>query len=325
MTHLARVYALHSPALPIDVAALAAPLAGVGQVTPVFLPPGAPWETITDAAALFVRSGNINAPFLGLCPELRVVTVHGVGVEQVDVEACWERGIAVTNVPGGNANAVAELALGLMLDLARGISRQDRAVRRERWGTCRIVGRELAGASLGIAGFGHIGRLLGAKATALGMEVLAYDRFVPDGAIIEAGARPVALEDLFAASDYISLHLPLTGETRRLVGAPLLDRMKSTAFLINTSRGGVVDQEALYHALACGRIAGAGLDVQDPEPPPPGGRLAALDNVVLLPHAGGSTVECLAEIATLAGEDIARVLQRKRPRFPVRGQIMSGK
>lgn len=331
-----KVYACESPSMPIDIEALRGPLTGLAEVTPLHLPFGAPegpegaairraWDQMVDGDAFFVRSGDITERLLARCPKVKAVTVHGVGVEQFDVEACWARGIEVTNVPGGNANAVAELAIGLMLDVARGLTRQDRHVRGGEWASCRVIGRELKGATLGIVGFGHIGRLLLPKVLGLGMVVLAFDRYVEPAAVTAAGATPVSLEELFERSDYISLHLPLTDETRRVVNGTLLARMKRSAFLVNTSRGGVVDQVALYDVLAAGRIAGAGLDVQDPEPPMAGNRLAELDNVVLLPHCGGSTLECQANVAHLAGEDIARVLRGEQPRFSVRGQIMSRK
>ena len=335
-----KVYACESSSMPIDVEALRGPLTGLADVIPVNMPFGTPdragaegeavkkaWEQMADGDAFFVRSGDITEKLLERCPKVKIVTVHGVGVEQFDVEACWARGIEVTNVPGGNSNAVAELAIGLMLDVARGISRQDRRVRGGEWASCRVIGRELRGATLGIVGFGNIGRLLLEKAVGMGMSVLAFDRYVDPAAVKAAGATFAGMEELFERSDYISLHLPLTDETRQVANASLLGRMKKTAFLVNTSRGGVVDQVALYDALVAGKLAGAGLDVQDPEPPRPvaGKDLASLENIVLLPHCGGSTRECQATVARVGAEDIARVLKGEKPRFSVRGQIMSRK
>lgn len=331
-----KVYACESPSMPIDVSALRGSLSGLAEVIPVHLPFGTPegpegatitkaWDQMADGDAFFVRSGDITEQLLQRCPKVKAVTVHGVGVEQFDVEACWARGVEVTNVPGGNANAVAELALGLMLSVARGITKQDRRVRAGEWASCRVIGREVSGATLGIVGFGNIGRLLLQKVLGLGMKVLAFDRYVDAAAITAAGATAATMEEIFARADYVSLHLPLTEETRHVVNGPLLATMKPSAFLVNTSRGGVVDQAALYDALVAGRLAGAGLDVQDPEPPAAGNPLTKLENIVLLPHCAGSTLECQALVARRAGEDIARVLRGEQPKHSVRGQIMSRK
>jgi len=328
------VCAAQSATMPIDLSALRAGLGGTAAVCAVDLPFGSPegpnrsailraWDVMSRCDGLFVRSGSVPAVLIDRCGRLRCVAVHGVGVEQVDVEACWARGVEVTNVPGGNANAVAELALALILDLARSVSRQDRNVRRGHWDTCRVIGRELQGALLGVLGFGNVGRLVSQKASALGMSVLANDAMLTDASIRAGGAEPVGLEELFSRSDFVSVHLPMTEQTRHLVDRRLLGLMKATAYLVNTSRGGVVDQEALADVLETRHIAGAGLDVQDPEPPLPGGRLEQVDTVVLLPHSAGSTNECLATIARLAGEDIARVLTGKNALNFIRGRLVS--
>jgi len=222
--------------------------------------PGRDEETllrhVAGADALLVGTARIGPALLDAAPDLRVVARYGIGLDNVEVDEATRRGVVVTNAPGFCAEEVAEHVLTLLLCLARGVHLYDRAVRAGDWtrAGARSV-RRVAGQTLGVVGFGAIGRTVAERATGLGMRVIAHDPLVD-----VTGAEPVTLDELARRSDVVTLHTPLTEDTRGLVNERFLAAMKPTAFLINTARGGLVDQEALEAALAEGRIAGAGLD-----------------------------------------------------------------
>jgi phosphoglycerate dehydrogenase-like enzyme len=271
-------------------------LAGSG-IRVVEARPGVPLEEqVRHASALIPSMGKITASVIAAAPRLKLIVQFGAGLEGVDLEAAARRGIPVRNAPGANAQAVAELALFLMLALARRLPQHRRAL------ASRLVGdpagTELAGKTLGIVGLGATGRALARLARALGMEVIAIRRQPtpgdPDASWV--GGRE-DLDALLARSDFVSLHLPLSGETRGLIDAARLWRMKASACLINVGRGELVDRLALADALTLRRIAGAGVDVYWEEPPDPADPLFALDNVVATPHIGGVTVEALSRVA----------------------------
>jgi len=245
---------------------------------------------LRDADALVVRSGTkVDEKLLSHAQRLKIVARAGVGLDNVDVPACERRGIKVLNTPGASSNAVAELALGLMLAVSRKIAKADFSMKKRAWMKKELTGAELEGKTLGIVGLGRIGSLLAIKARALGMKIIYYD----PKADSTLGER-MGLNDLMATADYISLHVPLTPETRELINPAAIALMKKTAVLINTARGGLVDEEALYAALKEGKIAGAALDVYPEEPY--SGKLCELDNIVLTPHIGGSTKEAQQRI-----------------------------
>ncbi|MEE9276195.1 MAG: hydroxyacid dehydrogenase, partial [bacterium] len=309
--------------LPVALGPVRRALRGVAPVRAVALPfrPLSPKEEaeyagiLRGAEGILLRPGYLTASLLDRLPGLRVVAVHGAGVDQVDVAACTERGVLVTNTPGANADSVAELALGLMLCLVRRIPQAARGVSEERlWGEARHTGVELRGKTLGLVGMGQVGSRLGKAARALGMKVCAHDPGVTAAEIRRRGARPMGLDALLAASDIVSLHAPLTPGTRHLIGPRALRRMKKGAFLVNAARGPLVDERALARALASGKVAGAALDVLEGEPPDPQSPIFEAPNVILTPHMAGSTADCLEAIARVAGEDIARVLSGRRPR-----------
>ncbi len=269
---------------------------------------------LVGAAALFLRPGRVTARALRSARKLKVIAVHGAGVDQVDVEAATRMGIYVTNAPGANAQAVAELTLGLMLCWVRRIPWAVEQVRdRKGWDEGRFLGTELSGKTLGVVGLGQVGRRVARQALALGMGVLAYDPYVPAEVGESLGAPLIDLKALLSKADVVSIHVPLTEETRHLFGESEFRAMKETALLVNTSRARVVEMETLRRALGQGLIAGAALDVFDPEPPPPDEPLLAMENVLVTPHMGGSTRECLQAIASVAAADIARVLQGRPP------------
>lgn len=246
---------------------------------------------LADADALIVRSATkATEELLSHAPKLRLVARGGVGLDNVDREACAKRGIKVVNTPAASTNSVAELALCMMLAVCRKIAKADAGMKGGKWLKKELTGTEIDGKTLGIVGMGRIGSSLALKAQALGMRVLYYD----PGNSGTALGKGVSLDELFAGSDYISLHVPLTPETKGMVGESALAKMKKNAVIINTARGGLVDEEALYSALKDGRIGGAALDVYPSEPY--SGKLCELENALLTPHIAGSTKEAQARI-----------------------------
>jgi D-3-phosphoglycerate dehydrogenase / 2-oxoglutarate reductase len=268
-------------------------------------------STLTEAAALIVGTQTIDAALIEAAPHLTVIAKHGAGVDNIDIEAATAAGIAVTSAPGANATAVAELVLGLVIGLARGILGEDRRVRRGEW---RVrIGKALEQSTLGIVGMGRIGRLVATRALAFDMEVLAYD-VVPAAPDDASPWTFVPLEQLLERSDFVSLHLPLLPETRNLVDAAALARMKPTAYLINAARGGVVDERALADALAGERLAGAALDVFEGEPIGPDHPLVALDDrTVLTPHMAGYTDRALAVTSEIVAASVVAALEGTLP------------
>jgi D-3-phosphoglycerate dehydrogenase len=253
-------------------------------------------ELVRDCAGLIVGVDPVTPRVLEAGP-LRVVVKYGSGMDNIDGEAARSRGVQVSSTPGTNARSVAELAIALLLTLARNVALHDRGVRAGSWR--RLTGVELAGKQLGIVGYGAIGREVGRIARGgLDMIVVAHDPLVE-----EADVHLVPLDELYAASDAVSLHLPLTDETRGLVGDRELAAMKSTAFLINTARGGLVEESALADALRSGRLAGAALDGFEEEPLGDS-PLRQLDNVVLSPHAGASTHDAVLRTAAQAVDQL---------------------
>jgi D-3-phosphoglycerate dehydrogenase len=256
---------------------------------------GAELET---AAGLIVRSATtVDARLLEAAPELRVVGRAGVGVDNIDVAAASERGVAVVNAPGGNTVSAAELTMALLLSVARRVSEADRSMREGRWDRANLQGVELRGRTLGVVGAGRIGSTVADRCRAFGMRVIVHDPYLSADRLAELRSVVVEMDQLLAEADVITLHVPLTDETRGLIGESALERMKKGAFLVNLSRGGVVDEAALARALIEGRIAGAGLDVYETEPLSPESPLLSAPNLVLTPHLGASTKEAQVQVA----------------------------
>ncbi len=298
----------------------------------------APWDALTESgleavpvdmarpmteerlSALLADDGGVDAAIVGVvpltarvlasAPRLKVICMHGVGVDHIDLEAARRCGIVVANCPGTNAEAVADLALGLMIALARQLPLLDGQVRAGGWGTHRGV--ELWSKTLGLVGLGHIGRAVARRARGFDMKVLGYDPYVDADAAAAAGIEPAPLEELLARADFVSLHTALTPQTRGLIGAAQLATMRPTAYLINTARGGVVDEDALYQALCSGAPAGAALDAFAQEPPCDS-PLLTLPNVILTPHIGAHTAEAIARVGLLAVQNVAHVLRTGEP------------
>ena len=250
---------------------------------------------------------------------LKVIANMAVGYDNIDVKAAGERGIVVTNTPGVLDETTADVAFMLMLAAARRLGEGERLLRAgkwEWWGPKQLRGLDVWGRKLGVVGMGRIGQAVARRAKGFGMEVLYHNRSRKEDAENELGAQYLDLDDLLRESDFVSVHTPLTDETRHLIGERELGLMRSTAVLVNTSRGPVVDEAALADALDSGRIFAAGLDVyeEEPEVHP---KLLELDNVVLAPHIGSATIETRDKMARMAAENVAAVLRGEKPRNPV--------
>ena len=256
--------------------------------------------------AITLLSDPLTRRVLSSNPNLRVVANYAVGYNNVDIHAARELGITVTNTPGVLTEATADLTMGLILALTRRLVEGDREVRSTRrslWEPLHLLGTGLQGKRLGIIGLGRIGSAVAARAKAFGMEVSGV-------------RRGESIDELLATSDVVSIHTPLLPETRQMIDAAALARMKRGAFLVNTARGAVVDEEALCDALESGRLAGAALDVYEHEPDV-NARLLAMDNVVLAPHIGSATFETRSAMAMIAATDVRLVLSGREPLHPV--------
>jgi D-3-phosphoglycerate dehydrogenase len=247
---------------------------------------------------LIVRSASrVTADAFGSAGRLRVIGRAGTGVDNIDLDAATRAGVVVMNTPGGNSIAAAEHTFALLLSLARNVPQANRDLVEGRWERKRYAGIELAGKVLGIVGLGRIGREVARRAAGFRMELLGYDPYVSKRVAADCGVRIVMLEALVASSDIITLHLPVSEETRHLIDAKMLELAKPGARLVNCARGGLVDDEALLEALEANRIAGAALDVFETEPPT-GSRLVAHPRVVATPHLGASTREAQDRVGT---------------------------
>lgn len=266
---------------------------------------------------------NIDGIIVGLDPlshkvlkrakNLKVITKYGVGLDNIDLEAARELGIQVTFTPGANNESVADFAFSLLFSLSRSIRNLDEIVRHNRWE--KIIGIEVYGKTMGIVGTGAIGKGVAKRAVGFDMEVLAYD-ISPDQEFAGTlGMKYVDKKTLLEKSDFISLHVPLTKEMYHFIGKEEFDAMKDSAILINTSRGGIVNEDALYDALKNKKIAGAALDVFEKEPPT-NHKLLELENVLLSPHCGASTIDATDRMGIMAVEGLVSVLENREPKYP---------
>ncbi len=277
-----------------------------------------------DANAILNCYARMTTRVIGELKHCKVIARYGIGVDNVDLAAATRAGIVVTNVPDYCVDEVSDHALALFLALARRVVAADRAVKGGAWDVVAHKGiQRLRGRTLGLLGFGKIARALAAKAQALGMNVLATDPFVDVETMARLRVRAADLDTLLAESDAVSVHVPLSPETRGIVGARALARMKPTAFLINTSRGGLVDEQALAAALTAGRLAGAALDVAEEEPPPADHPLRTAPNLILTPHLAFYSREAVVELQTKVAEEAARAFRGEPPRSPVNREVLA--
>jgi len=257
---------------------------------------------IAEYDALVVRGQTrVTDPIIGAASRLKVIGRAGVGVDNIDLESAKKHNILVVNAPTSTTVAVAELAFGLLLAVARDIPRADVAMKQGEWLKKQLEGVELSGKTLGIIGYGRIGIEVGKRAAAFGMNVIVYDPNVTEDELGHSDAEPVSLQDLYAWSDFISLHLPLNVQTRDLIGPQAFSQMKDGVRIVSTARGGIIDESALLGALKSGKVAAAGLDVFEQEPPGLT-ELVSHPHVIATPHMGAQT----AEAQSRAAEDIAR-------------------
>lgn len=285
----------------ISEAGVAALAAGADTDVRTDILPGQLLADIVGYDALVVRSRTKVTPAVVAAGDrLKVVGRAGVGVDNIDLDACREHGVTVVNSPLAASIAVAELTLSLMLALARSVPRADMAMKQGNWIKKQLKGVELYGKTLGLVAVGRIGAAVAERAVAFGMRVLAFDPYLTPEQVRERHAEPAALDEVLQQSDYISIHSPLTAETRHMINASAFAQMKEGARLICAARGGVIDEDALLAALESGKVAGAALDVYETEPPG-SAALVQHPNVVATPHVGAQT----REAQDRAGEDIA--------------------
>ena len=276
---------------------------------------------VVGAGALVIRTGGvIDAALLEKGTELKVIGRHGVGYDQIDIEAATERGIQVVYTPGANTQSVAEHVFAFLIGLSKHFPRMMAELARGNYlARTSLTGCEIAGKTLGIIGFGRIGRRVGEIAhLGFGMKVLYHDIVpAPEEAELRAAARRTSFRELLESSDYVTLHVPLDASTRGMIDPAALDRMRRSAILINTSRGPVVDEAAVARALDSGLLRGFGADVFAEEPPPPDHPLIGRPDVMLTPHSAAQTEEGLRNMATMVAQDVVSVLQGDPPQYPV--------
>jgi D-3-phosphoglycerate dehydrogenase len=288
--------------------------------------PGKPLrDSITEAHAIIVRLGEIDRELLEQAKNLMIIAKHGVGIDNIDVEAATQKKVVVINTPLDNAESVAEHDLGLMLSINKKIVDADRHIRLGKPKSRQeLVGVELKDKTLGLIGLGHIGSTLASQCrAAFNMDVIAYDPYVTKEKAGQLGATKIEkLDDMLRGSDYVVICVPLTKETANLIGAKELNLMKPDSFLINSSRGGIVDEAALCDSLVKGEIAGVAMDVFLKEPPSPDNPLFSLDNFIGTPHIAGGTREAMRRMATTVAEEVLRVFRGERPKFPLNPEVL---
>ena len=262
-------------------------------------------QEIADSEGLIVRSETkVTSELLDAAHKLRVVGRAGVGVDNIDVPAATSRGIVVMNAPDGNTITTAEHTIALLVALARRVPQANTSLKSGKWERKNFVGTELQGKTLGIIGLGRIGRVVASRARALGMNIVAYDPFISTEQTRDLEIENATFDDVLSRADFLTIHTPLTSETRRIIGADAFAKMKKGARIINCARGGLIDEEALYEAVTTGRIGGAALDVFEQEPPPADYPLLKLEEVIATPHLGASTMEAQEGVALTVAEQM---------------------
>lgn len=273
-------------------------------------------EELSGCVATVAGSEPYSARVIKSCPELRVISRSGVGYDAIDLAACDKAGVAVTTTPGVNHHSVAEHTIALLMGVARGFPELDRQVRENRWK--RAPRPRVMGSTLGIVGLGWIGRAVAFRAIGLGMKVLVYEPFPPQEFLEQWPVELTGFDDLLARSDYVSLHCFMSAENRRMMNAETFAKMKPGSVLINTARGGLVDEQALYEALKSGRLRGAGLDVFEVEPLPLDSPLLSLDNVLLAGHVAGLDDESQYDTFVMVADTIIQLRDGKWPAERIR-------
>lgn len=273
------------------------------------------WYQLSSTRGDIPEPFRVDADFLQRAPNLLAVSTHGAGYDTLDLQACTDAGVLVVNQTGGNLEAVAEHTLGFMLMLSKRAIEADRRMHTDRdWYRSDFMGRDLTGQTVGLIGFGNVGRRVAQLVRqAFNMTVLVHDPYLDAATITSHGGTPATLEELLAQADFVSVHCPRTPETEAMLSTAQFQRMKPTAYLVNTARGGIVDEYALAEALQAGELAGAALDVWDIEPPELDHPLLALDTVIATPHTAGATVEAREQMARYAVDQWRTIWSGGRP------------
>lgn len=294
---------------------LEAEVAAVRYVPSPGMDPAELVPLVGDVDGWIAGLDRIDQSVLEAAPRLKVIARYGVGTEQVDLEAACRQGVAVTNTPGANADAVAELTIGFLFALARGLVPAVEAARGGNWTPVR--GRSLEGRVVGLVGFGAVGRAVARRAAALGCRVLACDPLADARLASDHGTELASLDELLAQADFVSLHVPLSPETRALADDAFLAKMRRGSYLVNTARGEVVDEAALLRAVESGHLAGAALDTLVDEPPPADHPLLHAERVIVTPHVGAHADGATAAMGRMALDDCLAVLSGREPAHPV--------
>lgn len=281
-------------------------------------------DAIDEYDAIIVRVAELDASVIDRADKLQVIAKHGAGLDNIDIEAASRRGIVVCNTPGANARSVAEHAIALLFGVRRQLKPADTHVRSGGWNRSAFTGHVLTGETIGLVGFGNIAREAANLATGIGMDVVVYDPYVSQTTIPDSVERVETVRTLFESADVISIHAPLTEDTRHLVGMAELDALGENGVLINTSRGPIVDESALVSALEDGVIAGAGLDTFETEPPGDDHPLYDRTDVLLTPHVGGVTNQALVQMSEQAAENVRTVFEGTLPQSTVNREALSG-
>lgn len=275
-------------------------------------------ELLRTSDALIVRSRTqVTASLLENAPRLRIIGRAGVGVDNIDLEAARQRSILVVNTPTATSLAVIELTLGMLLALARGLTRADASMKAGQWLKKELIGVEISGKTLGVIGLGNIGAGVAQRASALGMTIIGYDPYLSDEIIADRGARPASLEQIWLQAEFLTIHVPLSETTRGMIGATAFEMMKPGVRLVCTARGGIIDEPALLAALQAGQVAGAALDVFSQEPPG-ASPLVMHPLVIATPHIGAQTYEAQER----AGEEIALEVLAGLRGLPLRWRVV---
>ena len=279
---------------------------------------------IGEYDALLVRSGTeVTARVIEAATKLRFIGRAGAGVDNIDTDAATRRGIIVANAPEGNTLAATEHTCAMMLSLARNIPQANASVKGRQWKRSKFIGVEVNEKTLGIIGFGRIGREVAIRASAMNMRIVAYDPFISKDRARELGVEIVDLPELYSRSDFITIHTPLTKESRHSINAETISRMKDGVRIINCARGGIIDESALYDAVVSGKVAGAALDVYECEPPTDS-PLVELDRVIMTPHLGASTVEAQSNVAVSVARQCLSVLAGGEAKYVVNAPTIPG-
>ena len=279
-------------------------------------------KVIGDIDGLIVGSDKINRKIIAHSKNLKVIAKHGVGIDNIDLKAATDNNIVVAYAHHANAESVADFTIGLILSIARHVPQAHFSIKRGMWEGTKFIGTEVYGKTIGIIGLGAIGERVAKRARGFDMRILAYDPYVSYERTKEIPAKLVNFDMLLKKSDFITLHVALTDETRGMIGEKEFALMKKTAYFINTARGPIVDEAALYKALSEKKIAGAAIDVFSKEPPSADSPLFRLDNVVLSPHIAAYTLETICRMDMMNAEDIVKFFRGENPRYVANAEVL---